>query len=58
MQGPITLYRDRKRTALSAFPTTGARMKSFTPGGSFTAVRSGAVSAKEGKEWKNRRSFD
>lgn len=45
MQGPITRYRDRKRTALSAFPTMGARMKSFTLGG-FTAVRSGAVSVK------------
>lgn len=49
MQGPITPYKDRKRTTLSAFPTTRAKMRSFTLGG-FTAVRNGAVSVK-GKQW-------
>lgn len=54
MQSPI---RDEKMTALSAVPTMGARREAFTLG-SFTAVRSGAVSVKEGKEWKNTRYFD
>lgn len=54
MQSP---NRDGKMTALSAVPTMRARRKTFTLG-NFTAVRSGARSVKEGKEWKNTRYFD
>lgn len=54
MQSPI---RDGKMTALSADLTMRARRESFTLG-SFTAVRSGAGSVKEGREWKNTRYFD
>lgn len=57
MQGHITHNRDRKRPAFSTVPTAGARMESFTPGG-FTAIRSGAVSVKEGMKWRNGKYFE